>query len=220
MRVASLVLVLLSWLDGSSADAQIVPPDIDPTPDVVHDDTSVLAITVEPRALYLTELRDGGGRHAGPELAVGLRIPFDRSWAVVLRARGALAFDLESPAGELSPVSCGGYYFYSCSGDTDMRFPIGGEAGLRFDDVTWIGGATQLVVGAELVVSGSAYFDSYEETQQRPGALGGAMALTLELLFGERWGLGLVGGGRLEVGLDAANAWAALHAGLRISRRF
>jgi hypothetical protein len=53
-----------------------------------------------------------------------------------------------------------------------------------------------------------------------PAALGGALALTLEFLFGERWGLGVVGGGRLEASLDGSAAWAALHAGLRISRRF
>jgi hypothetical protein len=102
----------------------------------------------------------------------------------------------------------------------DMRFPVGGEVGVRFDDVTLLGDATQLVLGAELLVSGSAYLDSYEDSEVNPAALGGALALTLEFLFGERWGLGVVGGGRLEASLDGSAAWAALHAGLRISRRF
>ncbi|MFN7701155.1 MAG: hypothetical protein ACK5U8_24900 [Deltaproteobacteria bacterium] len=206
MRLALLLTVLAStFVPASLAAAQT---------------SEILAITIEPRALYLSELREGGGRHGGPELAIGLRIPFDLSWAVVLRARTALAFDIESPAGEVSNVSCGGYYVFPCGLDVDMRYPVGGEVGVRFDDVTLLDDATQLVLGAELLVSGSAYLDSYEETEVNPGALGGALALTLELLFGERWGVGGVGGGRVEAGLDGRAAWAALHAGLRISRRF
>jgi hypothetical protein len=181
---------------------------------------TVLAITIEPRALYLSELRNGGGRHGGPELALGLRVPLDSSWAVVLRARAALAFDIESPAGEVHSASSCGDYLVSLCIDMDLRFPVGGEVGVRFDDVTLLGDATQLVLGAELLVSGSAYLDSYEDSEVNPAALGGALALTLEFLFGERWGLGVVGGGRLEASLDGSAAWAALHAGLRISRRF
>jgi len=183
-------------------------------------DDAVIAVTIEPRALYLTSLRASRSRHGGPELALGVRVPFAPSWAVVLRARGAFGFDIVSPEGESDGTTCGGYYFYSCSPDTDMRFPIGGEVGVRLDDLSPLGRGVTFAIGLELLISGTGYLDSYEDATRTFGSLGAAASLTLELLVGERWGVGLAAGGRLEAELDGSTGWAGGHGGVRISRRF
>lgn len=223
-REASPVLVIVA--SAEAEPSATIPPrqswepaPVPPSPPPV---VEVIAFMLDVRALYLASLEHAGGMHAGAELALGARITLLPSWALVLRGRMAMAFDVQTPTRELYDGACGwsGYYFpsYGCTGDADMRFPVGGDVGLRLMHVEPLRDGLAVGLSTELVGTGTVYENSYEHVT-RTGGLGGGASVTAELRIRDRWVVGLVAGGRIEASLAGQTGWGTAFGGFQFSLR-
>lgn len=171
-----------------------------------------------PNALYLVSLGSDGSQHLGPELSLGISIPFERDWSVLVRGRGALAFDVQTPPGEANDSSCSPSLYSWCFGDSDFRAPLGVDIGARFEHVAIGDGRHSLLVGFDVAGSITYYANFYEHIEPSLG-LGVAGALRLGYRR-NRFTVSLAVGGRLEGDPMAETVWAGATAGLNFSFAF
>jgi hypothetical protein len=175
-----MLLVALLGVLPSPARAQVEITEYDPrgvavpsAPD--KDGGPEGAILFGPRAVYLASIDPAGGAFGGVEFVLGGSISLGGPLSLVVRARVGSYATVRSPALELDDTACGGTWGFSlCFGDMDMLgLGVGGELGLRLEqryatpDV-----GLGIVLGGELLASGTGYLDMFEHVREG-GGLGG-----------------------------------------------
>lgn len=177
---------------------------------------SQLRLVIEPRALYLAALDDSGATHAGVELTTALYVPLHNAISFVARGRFGIMTDVSAPLGERDDTSCtnGSWGFSPCFGDLDGRIPLGIELGVGWFERI-VDGESYVLLGAELLLSGTANLSFYE-TVATSGGMGGAANLSADYILPCHLGIGAAVGGRIEGPIEGAS-FAAAHASLRLS---
>lgn len=172
------------------------------------DTAPVVRVEVMPSVLCLASFGETPGRHFGPELSLGVTLPLDASWSVLARGRGALAFDEQTPAGEINDAPpCGGSFWAFCEGDADFRTPLGLDAGVRLDHAVIGRRSFALLLGFEIAGSLTVYANTYEHIGPSMG-LGASGALRIGFRR-NRFSFVLFAGGRVEGDPIARLGWAA-----------
>lgn len=173
---------------------------------------------------YLRNESSDGGEHMVTELAVGLRYETSSGFALHLLGRVGLAFDLQTPRGEINDRVCSGggggslgSYFTpaSCSIDTDWRFPIGAEAGVGYAAAVLMRPRFSVTLGFSTAFSLTYVANTYERVPESL-ALGGLVEAFVMANIG-RVHIGPAIGGRLERDERSGALWYGVHGGLRIT---
>lgn len=180
------------------------------------DTAPAMRIELMPSALYLASFGETPSLHYGPELSMGVTVPLDVSWSVVVRGRGALALDEQTPSGELNDAPpCGGSFWTFCEGDADFRAPLGLDVGVRLDQEVAGRRSFALLLGFEIAGSVTMYASTYERIGPSMG-LGASGALRIGFRR-NRFSLVVFAGGRLEGDPILRAGWAAAVGGLNFS---